>query len=109
GRYQFTECIFRNSAGADTARSPNQNTLHSIADNLARNAAGPSYRWSIKAAPFPPVGITASGVHSGFQHGPKGFADLAARHQQAFARLCAGGVKFNLLRIRVVVGEPVLS
>ena len=36
-------------------------------------------------------------------------ADLVAGHQQPLARLCAHGVKFRLLWVPFVVGEPVLS
>src|SRR5262249_21132947 len=108
-RYQFTECILRNSAGANAARSPNQNTLHSIADNLARNAARPAICRSIKATPFPPVGIAPGGVYCRLKAARQCLTDLVAGHEQPLARLCARGVKLGLLRIRLVILETIFS
>jgi hypothetical protein len=48
-------------------------------------------------------------VHCGLETARQGLAELIARHKQALAMRGAGGMKFNLLRVRLVVSEAILS
>src|SRR5262249_795692 len=57
--------------------------------------------------PFPCVG--ACRMHGAFVAARPCLADLVCRYQQSLAMTCARGVKFKLLWIGLVVGEPVLS
>src|SRR5262249_50815567 len=97
GRHQLADCILRNSASANTARSPDENTLNSIANNLARDTTGPSDCWPIKAASFPIRGVTSRCVHGGFHAAGQRLADLIAGHKQALAVGSARGMEFKLL------------
>src|SRR5262249_55671307 len=108
-RHQFTDCIFRDSAGANTARSSNQNTLHCIAYNFARDTEGPAVCRSIKAFAFPRIGITPRCVYGGLEAASQRLANLVSRHEQALAMCGAGGMKLRLFRVTTVVAETVLS
>jgi hypothetical protein len=96
-RHQFADCILRNSAGANAARSPNQNTLHGIANNLARNVARSTNSRSIKPSPFPIRRIAAGGVHGGLEATGQRLADLVARHERPLTMFRAGRMKLELL------------
>jgi hypothetical protein len=48
-------------------------------------------------------------VRSGFEASGERFAELIARHQQAFAMTPAGAVECALLGIGLVIGQPVFS
>src|SRR5262249_38969195 len=61
--YQLADCVLRNSAGANGAGSPNQNTLDSIADNLTRDTARPAHSRSVKSSALPPMRIPPGCMH----------------------------------------------
>src|SRR5689334_3244668 len=85
--YQFAQCVLWNSARANLARTPNQNLLHRVADNFARNTAAPADRRLIEAATLPPFGIAAGGVHRRLESARERLAQLITSHQQTFASL----------------------
>ena len=109
GRHHLGNGIFRNSASANSARSPNQDALNGIPDSFASNAARPTICWSVEALAFPPVGIPTSGVHRHFHAARPGFTQLVAREVAALTIRRAGVMKPFLFWVRLVVGEPVLG
>src|SRR5262249_40772307 len=80
----FKDAILGNSAGADSARTPQQNALHRIPGNLAGYTAGPSHRWAVEPLALPPIWIAPGRVHGGFETAGQCLAQLiAGAHQRS--------------------------
>src|SRR5262249_17815877 len=100
--------ILRESASSFLPRTADQHALHGIANRFARRAGNPRNGWFVETLSLPPFGVSSGRVNCGFHRAGECLAQLIARHQQTLAMLGAGGMKLDLLQIRLVAGELVL-
>jgi hypothetical protein len=82
--------------------------LDSVPHNLAGDTTRPAHGRFVEAFALPVIGVSACGVHRGFEATGQGFAELITRHQQTLAMRGACLMEFELPLIRLVVVEPVL-
>src|SRR5262249_13394900 len=101
--------IFRDCSRAFLASASDQDLLNSVPNNFASHTAGPTTSRHIEAFACPPVGIATGGVHCCFETTGQCLSQLIASHKQALTMCGTCVMKFELLGIWLVVGEPVLT
>lgn len=65
--------------------------------------------WSVEDSSTPPSGIASSEVEGDFSASGEGFTELVTGHEEPFAVLPPGCVKFRLLSVRPISFESSLT
>src|SRR3954464_15452331 len=92
-RDEIDDALFGNSAGADLARTAEQNALHAAAQILAGAPANPADHRPVEAPAAPPLRIAPGHVHGDLEAAGERLAELVAGHQQPLAGGGAGGME----------------